>query len=151
MVPVLPYRSGRFKVPWARAAVPERVTSCNRLVMMKALRGSMARIDSPGGVGLVSESTFPRCSATLLISQGLTRYPPLAKTEKAVAICMGVTEPAPSAIVRYGRCFSSSNPKRVTHSRAYAGPIACRMRIDTMFLDLASAVRMLMGPSNLPS
>jgi hypothetical protein len=34
--------SGRRSVPCALAAVPERVTSCSKLVMTKALRGGMA-------------------------------------------------------------------------------------------------------------
>ena len=84
----------------ALAAVPERVTSCNRLAMMKALRASIARTESSSSSGLFSIKVLPFCSVTLLINHGLVRYPPLAKTEKAVAICIGVTEPAPSAIVR---------------------------------------------------
>src|SRR5438445_148557 len=40
---------------------------------------------------------------------------------------------------------------RLMYSWAYCGPIVCRMRIATMFFDFASAMRMLMGPSYLPS
>ena len=58
---------------WALAAVPERVTSFNRLVMMKALRASMARTESSSSSGLFSISVLPFCSVTLLINQGLVR------------------------------------------------------------------------------
>jgi len=73
VVPVLPYTSGRLSVLCARAAVPERVTSCSKLVMTKALRGSMARCASSSARGLLSASTLPRCSLICVISQGLTR------------------------------------------------------------------------------
>ncbi|MNY69623.1 hypothetical protein D3C86_2075880 [compost metagenome] len=80
MVPVLPPMSERFRVPWARAAVPERVTSCSRLFITKALRASMARGSSDTAGGVTSEITRPLWSVTLAISQGFTRYPPLANT-----------------------------------------------------------------------
>ncbi len=73
MVPVFPNRSVRLSVPCALAAVPERVTSCNRLVMMNALRASMARTESSSSKGLFSINTLPVCSVTLLINQGLVR------------------------------------------------------------------------------
>ena len=41
--------------------------------MMKALRASMARIDSLGSGGWLSTSTLPFWSVILVISQGLTR------------------------------------------------------------------------------
>ena len=34
---------------------------------------------------------------------------------------------------------------------AYFVPIWCRMRIDTMFFDFGSAVRIVIGPSKPPS
>ena len=71
VVPVLPYRSGRLSVACARAAVPERVTSCSRLDMRKALRASMARMDSSSTGGCVCTSSLPFCSVTLVMSQGL--------------------------------------------------------------------------------
>ena len=73
VVPVLPYRSGRFRVACARAAVPERVTSLSRLSITKALRASMARSFSSVGGGVNSVSTLPLWSVTRAISQGLTR------------------------------------------------------------------------------
>lgn len=81
LVPVLPYRSGRLSVPWARAAVPERVTSCSRLFMTKALRASMARGRSLTSGGVTSDNTRPLWSVTRATSQGLMRWPPLANTE----------------------------------------------------------------------
>ena len=73
VVPVLPYKSGRFKAAWAEAAVPERVTSCSKLSITKALRASITRADSFKAGAWVTTSTLPFCSVTRLISQGLTR------------------------------------------------------------------------------
>ena len=67
VVPVLPYTSGRFSFSWALAAVPERVTSCNKLVITKAFRASMVRTDSSNGIGLGSFSMRPLSSVILLI------------------------------------------------------------------------------------
>ena len=49
----------------AFAAVPERVTSCSRLVITNALRASSMRCDSSGAVGRTSCSTRPLVSVTL--------------------------------------------------------------------------------------
>jgi len=50
----------------------------------------------------------------LVDEYGWMRYPPFANTAYARASCHAVTDPAPSAIVRYGGCRSGSKPKRVT-------------------------------------
>ena len=62
----------------ARAAVPERVISCSRLLITKALRGSIARSDSAGAAGslnsnftaLQTASTNPPAAATGLPNLG---------------------------------------------------------------------------------
>ena len=63
----------RLKVAYTLAAVPERVTSPISWLITKALRASMARIDSSIGGGLVCSSTRPRLSVMRVISIGLTR------------------------------------------------------------------------------
>jgi hypothetical protein len=65
VVPVLPARSLRPSRA-ARAAVPERVTSCIMLSMMKALRGSSTRSpSSPARFGFASARGLPRSSTIL--------------------------------------------------------------------------------------
>jgi hypothetical protein len=48
--------------------------------MMKALRGSMAWGSCSSGGAVYSDSMRPLWSVILAISQGLTRWPPLANT-----------------------------------------------------------------------
>ena len=80
VVPVLPYKSTRFNVACALAAVPTRATSCSSRLMMKAFRESIARTASVGSGGWLSTRTLPFWSVILVTSQGLIRYPPLANT-----------------------------------------------------------------------
>ena len=59
----------KFTSP-ARAAVPERVTSCNKLVITNALRGEMARLASSMRAGGLSTKILPLWSVTRVIMCG---------------------------------------------------------------------------------
>ncbi len=65
--------SGRLSTACARAAVPLRVTVLSSDSIMKALRGSMARMSSVNGFGCSSCSSLPRESVTRVMRIGLTR------------------------------------------------------------------------------
>jgi hypothetical protein len=72
--------SARFSARPAGAAVPTWVTLWRRLVITNALRASIVRIASLNAGDRASFNVLPFESVTLLISIGLTRYPPLANT-----------------------------------------------------------------------
>ena len=154
VVPVLPYRSGRPQRGCARAAVPTRVTSLSRLLVMKTLRAGMTRAASlsagargrrleqapcPGRRRCARSAPAPRAAAVGQHRVGLRH---LQRRDAAGA--QRQRQVVGLAGRRRARSARPSRARRPCRSAAAA-------RMLTRFFDRASASRSVSGPSKRPS